>query len=107
MVQQLHVRQFLERRGCGTPITLIDVREHWETVVAPVPCEHLHMPMAQIADRLSELDPAKDTVVICHSGVRSLQVASFLEGRGFRSVYNLSGGIRAWSHEVDPTIPNY
>jgi rhodanese-related sulfurtransferase len=63
--------------------------------------------MAEIAQRLGELDPERETVVICRSGARSLRVAQFLEQQGFRSVANLSGGVLAWSREVDPTIPEY
>jgi rhodanese-related sulfurtransferase len=63
--------------------------------------------MGQIADRLGELDPAQETVVICRSGGRSLQVAHFLSTQGFVSVYNLVGGILAWSRDLDPRIPQY
>jgi rhodanese-related sulfurtransferase len=63
--------------------------------------------MGQLPDRLGELDPGKETVVICHSGGRSMQVARFLEAKGFVSVVNLAGGIHAWSRDVDPTIPQY
>jgi rhodanese-related sulfurtransferase len=45
--------------------------------------------------------------VICRSGGRSMQVAHFLEGQGFASLGNLSGGILAWSHDIDPSIPQY
>jgi rhodanese-related sulfurtransferase len=67
----------------------------------------MHIPMGQIADRIGELDPSKETVVICRSGGRSMQVARFLEQRGFKDVANLSGGILAWSSELDPSIPAY
>jgi rhodanese-related sulfurtransferase len=63
--------------------------------------------MGQIADRLEELDPGRETVVICRSGGRSLQVAHFLAARGFASVSNLAGGILAWSRDLDPRIPQY
>jgi rhodanese-related sulfurtransferase len=63
--------------------------------------------MGQIAARLGELDPSKETVVICRSGGRSMQVAHFLEQRNFKDVANLSGGILAWARELDPSIPTY
>jgi rhodanese-related sulfurtransferase len=63
--------------------------------------------MGQIADRLSELDPAKETVVICRSGGRSMEVARFLSTNGFASVANLTGGILKWSRDLDPRIPQY
>lgn len=107
MIGELTPRQFLERRTAGRTMTLVDVREEWETELSPVPSPHLHIPMGQIADRLSELDPGAETVVICRSGGRSLEVARFLSAHGFGSVFNLAGGILAWSRDIDPTIPQY
>ena len=46
-------------------------------------------------------------VVICHHGVRSQQVAMFLERNGFSNVFNLQGGVDAWSHAIDPSMPKY
>ncbi len=107
MIEEMTPREFLERRAGGTDMTLLDVREDWETTLAPVPAHIVHIPMGQIADRLGELDPRRETVVICRSGGRSLQVAHFLAAQGFASVYNLTGGILAWSRDVDPRIPQY
>lgn len=107
MVKNMTPREFLDRRTGGADMTLVDVREDWETTLAPVPTDILHIPMGQIADRLSELDPKRETVVICRSGGRSLEVARFLSSQGFGSVYNLSGGILAWSRDLDPGIPQY
>jgi len=107
MIKDITPGQFLERRTGGAVITLLDVREDWETALAPVPSNVVHIPMGQIADRLGELDPKQETVVICRSGGRSLQVAHFLAARGFASVSNLAGGILAWSRDLDPRIPQY
>jgi rhodanese-related sulfurtransferase len=107
IIRQLTPQEFLQRRAAGTPMTLLDVREDWETQLAPVPTGLKHIPMGQVADRLSELDPTQDTVVICRSGGRSQEVARFLTTQGFASVFNLAGGILAWSRDVDPTIPQY
>jgi rhodanese-related sulfurtransferase len=107
MVKDMTPQEFVERRAGGASMTLLDVREDWETALAPVPTDILHIPMAKIAERLQELDPQRDTVVICRSGGRSLQVANFLANKGFGSVYNLSGGILAWSRDLDPRIPQY
>ena len=82
-IKELSPQEFLERRAAGTSMTLLDVREDWETQLAPVPTGLVHIPMGQIADRLSELDPKQDTVVICRSGGRSLEVARFLTAHGF------------------------
>jgi rhodanese-related sulfurtransferase len=107
MIKDMTPREFLQRRGGGAEMTLLDVREDWETKLAPVPADLVHIPMGQIADRLGSLDPARETVVICRSGGRSLEVARFLDRNGFVSVYNLVGGILAWSRDLDPTIPQY
>jgi rhodanese-related sulfurtransferase len=88
-------------------MTLVDVREDWETQLSPVPSPHLHIPMGEIAERLAELNSEEPIVVICRSGGRSLEVARFLSARGFGAVFNLKGGILAWSRDIDPSIPQY
>jgi rhodanese-related sulfurtransferase len=107
MIKDMTPREFLERRAGGAEMTLLDVREDWETTLAPVPADILHIPMGRMWDRLGELDSKRETVVICRSGGRSLEVARFLADQGFVSVYNLVGGILAWSRDVDPRIPQY
>ena len=107
MVEELSPGEFLERRGQGKEMALLDVRENWEIELAPVPSPTVRIPMGQIVERVGELDPQMPTVVICRSGGRSAQVARFLASRGFAHVANLSGGILAWSRDVDPSIPQY
>jgi len=107
MGNELNPREFLDRREAGEEMTLLDVREDWEVALAPVPTETVHIPMGEISDRIGELDPNKATVVICRSGGRSAQVADFLERQGFGKVFNLAGGILAWSRVIDPRIPQY
>ncbi len=107
MVKDVTPREFLERRRGGADMLLLDVREDWEIQLAPVPTAIVHIPMGQILGRLAELDPQRETVVICRSGGRSMQVANFLSSRGFASVSNLAGGILAWSRDLDPGIPQY
>lgn len=90
---------------------LLDVRERWEferAALHAVGLETLNLPMSEIVQRAGELDPARPTVCLCHHGVRSAQVASFLEQRlGFAEVSNFTGGIDAWSVDVDPNVPRY
>jgi rhodanese-related sulfurtransferase len=107
MINELSPREFLDRREAGEEMTLLDVREAWELALAPVPTDTVHIPMGEISDRIGELNPKVETVVICRSGGRSAQVAHFLERRGFAQVSNLSGGILAWSRVIDPSIPQY
>jgi rhodanese-related sulfurtransferase len=85
---------------------LLDVREPWEVRLAPFP-GMTWIPMGQILERLAELDKTAETVVICHHGIRSWRVAKFLESEGFTNVINLTGGIDAWSKEIDPSVPLY
>lgn len=85
---------------------LLDVREPWEFQTCHLG-DSLLMPMREVPARLGELDPAAQTVVICHHGGRSMQVAMFLEKRGFANLHNLSGGVDAWARSVDPAMPVY
>jgi len=94
------------RLQSADPPLILDVREDWERAAA-----HLHgtldIPMAQVPARLGELPRERDIVVMCHGGVRSLQVAHFLVHNGFTRIANLRGGINAWAHEVDPGVGTY
>lgn len=85
---------------------LLDVREPGEVAVAAV-AGAVHIPMGEIAARLGELDKSSTIVVMCHSGGRSMAVAEFLKSAGYAQVYNLAGGIDAWSRNVDPSVPRY
>jgi rhodanese-related sulfurtransferase len=96
----------------STPMTpvLLDVREPWEVQTACVSEDGfklLIIPMRDVPARLAELDPDQPVACLCHHGMRSLQVANFLVQSGFTEVVNLQGGIDAWSHEVDTTVPRY
>jgi rhodanese-related sulfurtransferase len=104
-IPEISPAEFVARRDRGDALTLLDVREDWELAVASVP-GIVHIPMGQVADRLGELDRAQETVVLCRSGRRSLEVAKFLQQNGFKAV-NLAGGILAWSRDLDATIPTY
>jgi rhodanese-related sulfurtransferase len=63
--------------------------------------------MRRIVSSVEELDPERETVVICHHGIRSQQVALYLEHRGFSRVINLRGGVAAWARDVDPEMATY
>jgi len=89
---------------------LLDVREPWETALARIPAgsgDALFVPMMQIPQRLADIDRARSVVCICHHGARSAQVVAFLVQQGYGAVYNLTGGIDAWSREVDASVPRY
>jgi rhodanese-related sulfurtransferase len=89
---------------------LLDVREPWEFELAAIRINGwrtLHIPMNEVPERLAELEPAQPVVCICHHGARSAQVVAFLERQGHAAVYNLAGGIDAWSQQIDPRVPRY
>jgi rhodanese-related sulfurtransferase len=106
MVREISPAEFVARRERGDAMLLLDVREAHELAIASVPGA-VHIPMGQVPERLAELDPAQEIVVLCRSGGRSLQVARFLESRGYGPVANLTGGTLAWSRDVDPSLPAY
>lgn len=105
--------QWLKSLDGITPLVL-DVREPWEhgvAMVAPLQdapaFDVLPMPMQSIPQRLAELPQDRPIVCLCHHGVRSQHVAAFLLNQGFEQVVNLSGGIDAWSRELDGSVAAY
>jgi rhodanese-related sulfurtransferase len=92
--------------GKPADLILLDVREPWEHATAKIDGSSL-MPMGEIPARLQELDPEAHIVTICHSGVRSMNVAVWLRNQGLEKVQSLRGGIDAWSREIDPKVPQY
>lgn len=85
---------------------LLDVREPWEYQTCHIEGATL-IPMQTIPARLQELDEETEIVCICHHGMRSMQVAAFLERNGFTRITNLTGGVHAWAVQVDPAMPTY
>ena len=91
----------------GEPLVLLDVREGWEVEKAPFPGV-LHIPMGDIPSRIhQEVDPDEHIIVICHHGVRSLNVTHWMRQAGMEKAQSLSGGIDSWSQMIDPTVPRY
>ena len=85
---------------------LLDVREPWEYQLARIDGSEL-VPMQTIPNHAEQLDRSHPTVVICHHGMRSLQVVAFLERMGFKNLHNLQGGIDAWARQVDSRVALY
>ena len=106
MVREISATELAARRRAGEEPLVLDVRESWELAIASLPGVR-HIPMNEIPSRLNELDPQAEVIVLCRSGARSMQVATFLERRGFVNAVNLAGGIQAWSQEVDPSVSLY
>jgi rhodanese-related sulfurtransferase len=85
---------------------LLDVREPWEVALCQLPGATL-VPMAQTPEALDRLDPRRPVVCYCHHGMRSAQVALFLQRNGFAEVFNLTGGIDGWARQVDAAVAVY
>ena len=105
-VGELSPEELRHRLGNGDPPLILDVREPEEVALAAFPGA-THIPMGEIAAHTSTLDPERETVVICHHGIRSAHVAIHLARSGFTRVLNLNGGIDAWARDVDPSMPRY
>jgi rhodanese-related sulfurtransferase len=88
------------------PPLLLDVRQPWEYDICRLDNSTL-MPMATIPANLDQLDKDRETIVICHHGVRSRRVAYFLEQAGFTKVINLRGGVDGWARDVDTNMATY
>jgi molybdopterin/thiamine biosynthesis adenylyltransferase/rhodanese-related sulfurtransferase len=84
---------------------LLDVREPMEFQLARLPGALL-IPLADLPDRLGEVDGTRDVVVYCHHGIRSVRAVEFLRGAGFRA-RNLKGGLTAWADRIDPAMLRY
>ncbi|MGB8507665.1 MAG: rhodanese-like domain-containing protein [Pyrinomonadaceae bacterium] len=95
-----------ERRQRGEDVLLIDVREQDEFELTRIEGARL-LPLSQFDEWASTLDPVRETVFMCHHGMRSAQVCAVLSRRGYENLLNLSGGIDRWSCEVDPAVPRY
>ena len=88
-------------------VEVLDVREPWEIETASL-AGSTNIPMDDIPARFKEeLDPQKHVVVVCHHGVRSMNVTAWLRQQGFENVQSLRGGIDRWAREIDPKIPLY
>ena len=85
---------------------LLDVREPNEYEYSHI-ANSILIPLNQIPNRLSELDPEQEIVVICHHGMRSQQAANYLAQSGFNNISNLTGGIDAWSCNCDSSVRRY
>lgn len=107
MDYEITVEDVKGKLDSGEAFTLLDVREPWEFETAKIPEAKL-MPMGDVPSRAhQELDPEEHIIVMCHHGVRSMNVTVWLRQQGFERVQSMRGGIDAWSRRVDGTVPVY
>ena len=104
-MRELGAEELKQHLESNTPF-LLDVRQPWEYDVCRLDNSKL-VPMGRIPAQVDELDKDRETVVICHHGIRSRQVALYLEQAGFSNVINLKGGVNAWAKTVDTTMATY
>ena len=106
-MEQITATDLKQRIDAGEDIQLIDVRQPNEFQFARIEGAKL-IPLGEVISRMDEIDPARETVVHCHMGGRSARAIQALQHHGFEGkLYNLAGGITAWSDEVDPNVPKY
>lgn len=105
---EITATELKERLDKGEDIILLDIRQEFELQIACLD-NTLHIPGEEVPARLAELETfrEKDIVVYCRTGMRSQGTTAFLLSRGFQRVFNLTGGIYAWSDDVDPTVMKY
>ena len=101
----VNVQDLKKMRDEGADFALVDVREPHEYEICNLEGELI--PLNTLSDRLGELDKDRHTVVHCRSGGRSAKAVNAMREAGFTNVWNLQGGILAWSDQVDPSVPKY
>ncbi|HEX6926915.1 MAG TPA: molybdopterin-synthase adenylyltransferase MoeB [Longimicrobiaceae bacterium] len=107
-IPEMDVKELKARLDRGDPITIVDVREPHEWEIGNLARYGARLiPLGELGDRLDELDPSQEIVLQCRSGARSARALEFLREQGYERLWNLKGGILAWSDEVDPSIPKY
>ncbi len=105
-MKQIAPEELKRDMNAGNSPALLDVRETWEYEICHID-DSINISMSLIPSRIAEINPDQEIVVICHHGVRSLQVASYLEAQGYTNISNLAGGIGAWARTVEPVMTQY
>ena len=93
-------------RNNNKDTVFLDVREHSELAICRIEGA-LHIPMGEVPERHKALPRDAPLVVLCHHGMRSLNVVQYLETKGFQNAINLAGGIHAWAVDLDPEMKQY
>jgi molybdopterin/thiamine biosynthesis adenylyltransferase/rhodanese-related sulfurtransferase len=105
-VPHVTVEDLKGRLDRGDQFRFVDVREPYEWDICRLEQAKL-IPMAQLPARMSELDSAEDTILICKNGARSAHAVKMLQEAGFSRVWNVAGGFLDWSDRIDPKFPKY
>lgn len=105
-VPAVDVEKLRDMMQSPTPPLVVDVREKWENELCQIPGSKL-IPLGQLPQHLAELPKNQSIVLHCHHGGRSGRATAFLMEQGFTNVFNLTGGIHAWSERIDPSVKTY
>lgn len=100
------VQEVAARLKEASPPRLVDVRERFEYEIVHLEGGQL-LTEALVGEILENWPPGTPIVCYCHHGVRSVQAALFLAGKGFTDVTSMAGGIEAWAVQIDPSLPRY
>ena len=103
-LEAVELKEYLE--SADVKPLLLDVRQSWEFDICKLD-DSVLIPMSKIPANLDQLDKDRETVVICHHGIRSRRVAYYLEQAGFSNIINLKGGVDAWAKTVDNQMATY
>lgn len=102
MVQEITVQEVKQALDTKQDVVVIDVREQHEVDAANFGAKHI--PMGEVLDRLAEIPKDKPVYIHCRSGSRSGAICNALINNGYTNVFNVKGGIMAWSKEIDATL---
>ena len=104
-MKEITVSELKKLKDSKADFQLIDVREEHELEICEIGGEHISM--GEVMDNINKISKDKQVVIHCRSGARSGAICQALEAAGFNNVYNLKGGIIAWSTEIDPSVTKY
>jgi adenylyltransferase/sulfurtransferase len=104
-IPEISVSELKEKLDDGESVSVLDVREPHEYEVANIGARLI--PLGELPERLIELNQNENFAIHCKTGGRSATAVKLLKDAGFQNVYNVKGGITAWSEEIDPSIPKY
>ncbi|MCX6295640.1 MAG: rhodanese-like domain-containing protein [Bacteroidetes bacterium] len=104
-MKEITVAELKKLKDSKANIQLIDVREEHELEICNIGGEHIAM--GEVMDNLDKISKDKQVIIHCRSGARSGAICQALESSGYNNVYNLKGGLIAWSNEIDPSITTY
>jgi adenylyltransferase/sulfurtransferase len=107
-IPEITVTELKERLDRGDRVTIIDVREPFEWDIGNLGAHGARLiPLGELPERAGEISPDDEVVLQCRSGARSARALELLRAKGYPQLWNLKGGILAWSDQVDPSIPRY